>query len=526
MKKKSLMYFLAIFVVPILILFFLEILFATAYFFSKSKYFENKIENHNQRNVLPYEIVEMKKGFFSNDKPIKIAIFGASSAAGWGTAINFAQLIKSSVLTDKNIIVHNYAKPSEPFVDFQAEILKAVISHYDVLIVYAGHAEYLGRIYSSVKNLSEPRILPNNQSIKHGTERYDIINKRIRDFTEYGFQGYLRPNKINLNVIAERSRLSWFSYRALTKIYSIIQKFINKEQNVNLDNTTALYVEEYEFKYYYPKKFVSSDERKSIVDDYKKTIIDIVKRLRPNQKLILSTVLSNDLFPPHADVLDVNDLAQIENYEKYANNSYKALLEEDYASLELLVNNLPDGTHKTYLQARNCLGPVWNSKLNNSKCLALLEKAKNIDDFPVQIVPEINAFIRELKFANVLISDPAKILNNSDNFKDYNNYFVDFQHPSALGHYLIANEILIKLFNDYSEPTSVSFDACDNLTIQKKYKKFVLNPNPFHHYWSIKDNVQWLDDYITMYSSGYYQYFFNYFKQKAVYKRNFCNIKY
>ena len=66
------MYFLAIFVVPILILFFLEILFTTAHFFSKSKYFENKIENRNQRNVLPYEIVENKKAFFSNDKPIKM----------------------------------------------------------------------------------------------------------------------------------------------------------------------------------------------------------------------------------------------------------------------------------------------------------------------------------------------------------------------------------------------------------------------------------------------------------------------
>ena len=89
-------------------------------------------------------------------------------------------------------------------------------------------------------------------------------------------------------------------------------------------------------------------------------------------------MLSNNLFPPHADVLDVNDLAQIENYEKYAINSYKALLEEDYASLELLVNNLPDGPHKTYLQARNCLGPVWDNKLNNSNCFNLLEKAKKI----------------------------------------------------------------------------------------------------------------------------------------------------
>ena len=97
--------------------------------------------------------------------------------------------------------------------------------------------------------------------------------------------------------------------------------------------------------------------------------------------------------------------------------------------------------------------------------------------------------------------------------------------PSALGHYLIANEILIKLFNDYSEPTSFSFDACDNLTIQKKYKKFVLNPNPFHHYWSVKKNFEFFDEFINAYSSEYYQHFFNYFKQKAIDKRNFCNIK-
>ena len=84
-----------------------------------------------------------------------------------------------------------------------------------------------------------------------------LTHKRIKDFTEYGFQGYLRPNKINLNVIADRSRLSWFFYRALNKIYSIIQKFTSKEQNVNLDNTTKLYWEEFEFKYYYPKKFIS-----------------------------------------------------------------------------------------------------------------------------------------------------------------------------------------------------------------------------------------------------------------------------
>jgi len=473
--------------------------------------------------------VKKKKIFFSDDKPVKIAIFGGSSAAGWGTAINFAQFIKSSVFTDKNIVVHNYALPAMPFVDFQAEILKAVISHYDVLIIYAGHNEWVGKIYSSIKNLSKPRILPNNLSYENGTKVYDSVNKKIINLTEYGLHGYLKPNKINLNVIVDRSRLSWFSYRALIKIYSIVQKFTNKEQNANLDsnnNVRRPWNVKYEFKYYYPEKFLTSKERKSIVDDYKKTIIDIIERLRPNQKLVLSTVLANNLFPPLADVLDSNNIEQIRNYEKYANNSYKALLEEDYASLELLVNNLPDGAHKTYLQGRNCLGSVWDSKLNNSNCLNLLKEARKIDKFPFRVVPEINTFIRKLKFNNVFVIDPVKILNNSDNFKDYNNHFQDFQHPAVLGHYLVANEILIKLFNDYSEPTSFSLDACENFTIQKKHKKFILKPNPFYHYWSLRDNVDWLDDFTSVFFSEYYRYFLNYFKQRAINKYSFCDIKY
>ena len=98
--------------------------------------------------------------------------------------------------------------------------------------------------------------------------------------------------------------------------------------------------------------------------------------------------------------------------------------------------------------------------------------------------------------------------------------------PSALGHYLIANEILIKLLNDYNEPTSFSLDACDNLAIQKKYKKFVLNPNSFYRFWSIKNNINWLDQHIALHSPGYHQHFYNYFKQRAIDKWNFCNIKY
>ena len=76
------------------------------------------------------------------------------------------------------------------------------------------------------------------------------------------------------------------------------------------------------------------------------------------------------------------------------------------------------GSHKTYLKGRSCLGLVWKNKLKNSDCIKLLKKAKILDNYPVQIVPEINTFIRELKFNNVFIIDPVEVLNNSDNFND------------------------------------------------------------------------------------------------------------
>jgi hypothetical protein len=522
-KKKKLMYFLTFFIVPILVIFFLEILLSTSYLISKSKYFENKIENYNKRIILPYEIAEIKKNYFFKNKPIKIAVFGGSSSAGWGADINFSQFIKSNILTDKDIVVHNYSRAAEPFVGFQSEILNAVISHYDVFIIYAGHNAYVSKIYSSISSSSESRILPNNQSFKNGKKKYRIIKKRIKDYTEHGLHGYLTPNKMSFRLILEKSRLYWFSYRSFIKVNSVLKIFNIKELGTELDDNTKSNKKKYEFRYYYPQSFFSLIEREAMVDDYKKTLIDIIKKLRPDQKLIVSTVLSNNLFPPHADISNEN-ADKIDEYEKNANGAYDALLNEDYEVLDGFIDNLPYGSHKTYLQGRGCLGPSWNSKLQNSNCLNLLNTSKQIDNYPLQIIPEINTFIRGLKFKNVLISDPVTILNSSDNFEEYNSYFVDFVHPSALGHYLIANEILIKLFSDYSKPKFYSVDLCGNFTIQKKYKKFILKPNNYHRYWS-KEHIRWLEGFISIYPSKYYQFFLNTFKQKTIKKINNCSIK-
>jgi len=376
-------------------------------------------------------------------------------------------------------------------------------------------------LHSSVKYSSEPRILPNGYTIQI-KDRSKEINKRIENITKYGFHGYIKAIRINLEFITERSRLLLFSYRVRYKIYQKILKFNNKNKNINLNDINENNKNRI-FRYYYSEKFITSDERKNIVNGYKKTIFDIIERLNPNQKLILSTVMSDNLFPPFADVIDNHDLGQLENYEKYAKKSYEALLNDDYSSLDFFVKKIPPGANKSYLQAENCLGLVWDNKLINSNCLDLFQEARKLDNFPIRVVPEINAFIRELKFNNVIIIDPVKILNNSNNFINYKNHFADFQHPSALGHYLIANEILIKLFDDYSAPLSFSLNECDHLVIQKKFKKFIIKPNNSTQRWSINRSIKWLDDFINKQPG--YRDFYNYYKDKTINKRDFCDIK-
>ena len=79
------------------------------------------------------------------------------------------------------------------------------------------------------------------------------------------------------------------------------------------------------------------------------------------------------------------------------------MLEKDYASLKVFAKNLPIGPNRSYLEGRHCLGASWEDKIGNSNCVNLLEETRRTDGYPVQVIPEINSFIRELRLENVFI---------------------------------------------------------------------------------------------------------------------------
>ena len=61
---------------------------------------------------------------------------------------------------------------------------------------------------------------------------------------------------------------------------------------------------------------------------------------------------------------------------------------------------------------------------------------------PLRVVPEINSYIRSFRHKNVVVVDPVKdMMESADSLNEYKDFFVDFAHPSQLGHTIIAKNI-------------------------------------------------------------------------------------
>lgn len=142
---------IVIFISPFLILLLIEISLFFASNLTDSTLFENKIQT-DQRAGNDFWVSTVHQPKFISDlqsEKKKIAIFGGSSAYGYGAPIGLENFIQSS---NKAYIVHNYSMLGQPFVGFQDELLNIVIGYYDHLIVYSGHNEIYSHLLKKSKD--------------------------------------------------------------------------------------------------------------------------------------------------------------------------------------------------------------------------------------------------------------------------------------------------------------------------------------------------------------------------------------
>ena len=507
-KKIILIYASIIIALPLIILLMIEILFNLFFQISGLKYFENSVEtNIRTGSKSAFEIFKLESTGNSKINPIKIGVFGGSSSAGYASPLSFSNIIGNNDFTGKNLEVHNYARNGAPFVGFQAEIVKEVMQKYDVLIVYAGHNEIHQQVYSRARKSEKPIIQPNGNIIPPGSGPYENLDKILK---------CIKANQSTHLCTDGNNLIQWMIDRS--RIFNLFNRLLHKVNLANKFNQSKISP-----RFYYKNTFITPFERTLISEQFKLEIQEIVNKLRDDQLLILSTVLSNDLFPPIADILpEVNNIESNE-IEEIANKTYTSLIEKDYEKMKFLSNELPTGAHKTYLDAMLCLGYNGFTSIDSKNCIIKAENARRLDKLPYRVVPEINEFIRKYNNSKVIVIDPVKVFESrvfsSD---DYNSYFVDFQHPSVKGHFVIANEIMMVLFNDYkSLLKNFKNDECGNIDFVEMVIKKQIKPNSNHASSQLAVNIQWLDKFMETQPLTYP---YDYFKKRAQTSMELCGF--
>jgi hypothetical protein len=412
-------------------LFFLlsELILSLTYKITKSTYFETGNE-YTQRLVFLEKFYPEDSLNFYNDlksKYAKIAVFGGSSAAGYGSPINFTEFL---LTIDSSIIIHNYALNGQPFVGFQSELLKKVLPYYDYIIIYAGHNEFWGHLYQKAFSTNKIIYFPNNVFGQQKIKQNDLIFSDKES----------RLNKLNKILLKNKKKNYILSITANSRLFNFYKKLLLKTQKftnyfIKKDNETLI-------PFYLDEPILTVDDKRTIVAEFKKEIELIQKLMRPNQKLIISTVLSNDLFPPISDHLQNKDLEKIEILNKKTKIIYEQIIKNSSNVFYFFTKNAKNknlestkiynelkyfrnGAHKSYLDGINCI-ENHKSLENYQNCLEILKDARNNDSINLRILPELNTFIRSInnQYKNIYIIDPEKKIEQQNNTRYYLSLFI------------------------------------------------------------------------------------------------------
>lgn len=478
-------------ILPFVVLSLLEVFLAFLHTKTGSAYFENEKEVLRRNDIILDAFISNPDLYREELKSpkTKIAIFGGSSATGFAAPFGFGKFVEEA--GKGRLIVHNYAEAGAPFVGFQAELLKMVMGHYDVIIIYAGHNEIWAQTYAKSKDANDVILLPWGKRVnsKGAFLKHDLKMIELRNILE------------NDQPPAEKLK-NWlldYAYRASldSRILHLLKLAISpasRAASSSEPGVTPLH-------YYAKQAFIDAEGKREMLANFSATIKEISSRLKPTQKLIVSTQIANDLFPPLLDSFDAQD-GVLDEVEKEAASLYDASKKQELDLVAKDVSSLPDGAHRNYLESVVCfdgIKPQPASGRLDAKCLDLAQLARGKDAFPARVLPEVNAFIRSLRGAqgNLLVIDPEAVLRSQKDQTNYLSLFVDFQHPSALAHMLIASQILDTLFPDQGVKLSQS-DECDKYAVVWGGKQVSIEAPLEKIKDSAQANLHWLEFFISV----------------------------
>ncbi len=414
--------------------------FITKHHFLKNKYeFETSIYNNQSINIYPENI-------FRDNYKINIATFGGSSTRGDASQISFSSIIKNYFYyTDKDINLVNYGILGIPFAGYTSELIKDEMHKYDIIIIYSGHNEW---------ELGEYSLEYFDNGFPHPTTA--LLKKKLKNDLK------IQKSKVNIITGGDKIFNQYTSYsRLLNFLFRTFDKakwFINVKRTKNYLKelkSIDLFVNPPR-QFYYDKQDVNDKMRAKWINEYFLELNSIIDSLQDDQKLIISTVMSDIFFPPLYDFYKDYD---VKTNALFA-SAYQSLINKQTIDLE----SLPDSANKYFLEGYQCL--IQNIK-NKNICYQSLIKAKDYDNIAFRIQSDINNGIKQINKKNVIIIDPLKsVLENAKTIDEFREYLADYHHPSPKGHLLIANNILSKIILEKHMPQFEIIDNCGSYRMQ------------------------------------------------------------
>ena len=406
---------------------FLELFLLSIYKITNLNYVENIYEKKKRYNFYdPFLDLKKKKYELKNIEKKKIAIFGGSTANGFGVNISFYQILKK--ILEKEAIVHSYARNEAAFVQDQSLILDLVIHEYDQIIIYSGHNEMYPFLYNDFINNKNQVTFP-DQRIFPSIHYYGYRNYYL-EIANYFFNK--KKNIFSINYI----KFKWLNN---SRIFCILDKlFFLISDNKKIPNTEKNYKVKIsskdKYNSYSSKQIFTKEKKKKMTKNFIDKI-NLTAKKNPDKSFIISTVLSNYFYPPFSDYSNSDA-----NKNELKNNK----LVKWYSGL-LIQNKILDFREDNSSSNYNLISSIICSKIKKlhlNECIKNAIASVELDNIPFRVLPSLNDEIKKINHHNIKIIDPVFFLDSSKTYNDFNSYFIDFQHITEKGHFLIAKEIL------------------------------------------------------------------------------------
>ena len=348
---------------------------------------------------------------------VSIAIFGESSAAGWGTNASFGQIMEKELprrYQGHDICIVNFAENGSWFHGRQAELAKAVIKNFDIAIIYTGHNE-MAQYYKSVT----------------------FLKPEFRGLPDRAIQLDRLPNP-SLPAFVQQIELK-------SRLWAVFKRFLLPLFPQPVTRTAPVTPSEFEFSLALPE-----EAKAKILDNWEHDMVEIAEIAVQSRKLlILSSLPSNESYKPFYSVfksgINPDEVQEFEvSYKCGVGESEKQHFDAAIAcyKMALAIDDQPAILNWRIGTAEFLLG---NRVLGRE----YLRRSIDQDGYFLRSISALHEKSRAVaqRYQNVVFVDPITAFHSVEDLgvNANDNFFIDMHHPSSLGNKILAEVFMCEL---------------------------------------------------------------------------------